>query len=448
MADDAVPWSEEAEQSVLGGILLDNRTFDLVSGVINAPMFFDQRHRAIYGAAQTLMTRGLPVDVITVYEHLKDAPGQWKPDIAYLSALAQGAVSAAHSKRYAEIVLEKWRDRAVRMQADAATAIAAGPGDSAQKLARIVAAFDALERGAVAQTPSGMASIMADLLQHTSDMAERGEPPGWSTRLPGLDHLLGGGFQPGNVYLLGARPGKGKSALALWWQLNLALKDALPCCYLSQEMGKREVGQRAVACAGKISYRRLRTGQLEPDEWSALSVATERLAGAPLTIDDQAGLSAGDVRIKARYIKGVKVLVLDYIQLCKGAGEGETTRNAELEEISRSLKTLAKDLSCAVVVLSALNRKVDDRSHQRPIMGDLKDCGALEADADVILTLYDIRAEPSTNSRIVGIDVLKNRQGEIGSVALMFWGDNMAWGESEFKVSELLKDTRKRGPDL
>lgn len=441
-----LPYSMDAEQSVLGGVLLDNRVFDLVSGMVGARMFYDRRHGAIYSAMESLIGQNKPADVITVYDRLQH-DGE-TAEVSYLSELAQSALGSAHTKRHAEIVLEKWRERALIKQTAAAVQIAAGAGSVTEKLKTITAGFDALERANQTQDPQSMSAIMADILDHTTDIAERGVPPGWSTRLPGLDNLLGGGFHAGNVYLLGARPGKGKSALALWWETNLAIKDGLPCVYLSQEMGKREVGQRAVSNVGRLSYKALRAGALEPDDWSKLSEASEKLSRAPLTIDEQAGLSGSDIRIKARYVKGVKVVVLDYIQLCKGAGEGDITRNAELEAISRSVKSLAKELQCAVIVLSALNRKVDDRSHQRPIMSDLKDCGALEADADVIMTLYDIRADPATNARLIGSDVLKNRQGETGSVALMFWGDRMCWGESEFKISELLKETRKKGPDL
>lgn len=448
ISPDDLPWSSEAEQSVLGGLLLDNRAWDRVCELLLDKMFFSARHSAIYGAIGSLANANKPADVITVYDRLQDMAHREEAagevDRAYLNALAQSVPSGHHARRYAEIVLEKWRLRAILEQADANMETARGPGTADEKLDKIASSIGALERQAVGQVPVPMDRIVVDVVDHINALHEGGEKLGWSTRLPTLDELLGGGFQPGLVYLLGGRPGMGKSSLALWWLVQLAVLDDLTCGYLSQEMSLRECGQRALSSLGRISYSLLRKGEITTGEaWGAFTKATERLAKSPLHIDEQVGLTGNDIRIKARYIKGVKVLVLDYVQLCRGVGEGEQTRNAELEAISRSTKQLAKELNCAVVVLSALNRKVDERHHQRPIMSDFKDCGALEADADVIMTLYPARKEPdSTGSKIMGLDIIKQRQGPVGEIALNFWGDLMSWGESQYEIRELLKSHR------
>lgn len=447
---DTLPWSCEAEQSVLGGLLLDNSAFDRVGDLLTSNRFYDRRHGAIYTAIADLVNSTKAADVITVFEALKRYRNEAarEVDLIYLNALSASVPSAANCRRYAEIVAEKWSQRAIIEQADDAVTIAQGQGDAAEKLDKILTGFGSLERARDERKPSRMSEVMTGVIDHLNDLAENGQPPGWSTRFPGLDKKLRGGFRGGRVYLLGGRPGMGKSALALWWQSKAACHDALICLYLSQEMPKHEVGERAAAQVGRISYERIQTGTLTDAEWGKLSEAVERLGRAEFHVDEQAGLTGTEIRAKARYIKGLNLLVLDYIQLCKGNGESESNRNAELEAISRAVKSLAKELNCGVLVLSALNRRVDERPHGRAIMSDFKDCGALEADADVIMTLFKIKDTPATNGVLLGMDVLKNRQGSKGSLVLHFWPDMMDWGESEYELEDLLNEKRGKKGDL
>lgn len=443
---DDLPWSSEAEQSVLGGLLLDNSAWDRVGDLITDRCFFDGRHAEIYRAIGSLVNASKPADVITVFTVLQD----WASDAAievsmeYLNALSASVPSAANARRYAEIVLEKWLTRALMEKLDHGLTVARGRGTAMEKVAKVAESIQQLEITQVAMVPEQLGTTLVELVDHTNALATGETPLALSTFLPGLDALIDG-FKPGLVYLLGARPGMGKTALALWWSgKHACLHDPITRVeYLSQEMPKLEVTQRICASKAQISYTRLRKGDLDPDEWSRFTAAIDDMRGAHLWIDEQTGLSAGDIAIKARFVKDLNLLVLDYFQLCEGADGGarDGSRNSELEAISRALKTLAKQRRCAVLVLSALNRKVDERAHRRPIMSDFRDCGALEADADVIMTLFPARNHMATlGCMVMGMDVLKHRQGPTGELALNFYKEFMSWGQSEYELADLLKD--------
>lgn len=447
------PWSQEAEQSVLGGLMLDNGAWDRVGDLLADHQFFDVQHRLIYGVIGAMVNSLKPADVITVFQRCQELgrsnPVAEQVTLVYLNALTESTPSAANIRRYAEIVNEKWRERSLIAQADESLTIARALGAPEDKLERIVQGFGALERGTVRNMPRPINDIMIERLDHLVALNEGSAPMGWTTGLNQVDGLLRGGFQPGRTYLLGGRPGQGKSALALWWAANSAVTDGLSSLYLSQEMPDSEVGERTMATIGQISYEHLQTGKLSDAEWAKVSDAVEKMRGANFHVDAQTGLSWGDIAIKVRSVKGVNIGVLDYVQLCRGTGEGESNRNGELEVISRTLKQLAKDRNMAIIVLSGLSRKVDERPHRRPIMSDFRDCGALEADCDVQMSLFQLRRLDARGARVMGLDFLKNRQGPLGCIALDFWPDLMSWAESEYKAEDLLAPEKKgKGADL
>lgn len=450
----APPWSQEAEQSVLGGLMLDNGAWDRAADLVEARQFFDGQHRVIFDVIGSMISSMKPADVITVFQRCqvlgRSNPVAEQVTMIYLNALVESVPSATNIRRYAEIVNETWRERVLIAQADEAMSIARSAGPAAGKLERIVQGFGSLERQNVRNVPRTIQDIMVERLDHLTALNEGSVTMGWTTGLNQVDKLLRGGFQPGRVYLLGGRPAQGKSALSLWMASNSALLDGLSSLYLSQEMPDSEVGERTLAMTAQVSYTNLQTGKLSDREWGKVSEGVEKLASANFHIDSQTGLSAGDIGIKVRTIQGVNLVVLDYVQLCRGTGEGENNRNGELEVISRALKQLAKDRNCAVIVLSALSRKVDERGHRRPIMSDFRDCGALEADCDVQMSLFQLRALDERGARIMGLDIIKNRQGPTGIVALDFWPDLMSWAESEYRAEDLLAPEKKRsnGGDL
>lgn len=444
---DTLPWSPVAEQSVLGGLMLDNRAWDLAADLLDSRHFFSAQHRIIFDAVAALINASKPADPITVYERLMDlGRDEEAGGIEYLTALTQAVPSASNIRRYAEIVVEKHTDRELRETADECNTIAQGIGTPADRLERIIGRFGALERRGAKQVPVGLDTIIPGRVDNISDAATRGGAlMGIRTGLPQLDKILRG-LHPGRVYLLGGRPSLGKSALAQAISLLAAVDQQVTTLFLSQEMPKEELGDRSLAIAGGPSYARIQDGNLSDRDWGLLTEATEKCSSAPFYVDDQPGLTAGDIRVKARLVKGLRLLVVDYVQLCKGAEEGDVNRNTELEVISRSLKELAKQMGVAVVVLSQLARRVDERPHKRPIMSDLKDCGGLEQDADAILTLW--RIKKFDGYELIGLDVLKNRQGQSGKcIVLKFFGEYLRWEESEYEVEQVLKKPGK-GDDV
>ena len=316
-----------------------------------------------------------------------------------------------------------------------------------QYLSELGAEVARMERGQTKEAPEAIGKIVVRMVDHINAVHSGTTEPGWSTGFSSLDEILL--LQRGRVYMLGGRPGMGKSALALQWATKLAVDDRLTTLYLSQEMGKLEVSQRAAARVGQIDYQRLQRGTLADYEWSDLTEAVEKLARAAMHIDSQVALTAGDIRMKARYVKGLHLLVLDYVQLCKGAEEGENTesRNRELAAISEAIKIMAGKLQIAVVVLSALGRKVDERKYERPILSDLRDCGALEADADVVMTLWPIGKavgrKGDNGARLMCLELLKHRNGPLGTVILNFWSNFMTMTQTEYTLDDLLATTKK-----
>lgn len=424
-----VPWSVEAEQSVLGGLLIDCGAWDRVGDMLTSRHFFDSRHGLVFNAISSLATANKPADIVTVFAVLRDAK---KADDAgglpYLNQLAQSVPSAANVQRYAEIVREKADQRVLMQTADQAVSVAREPGDVGSKVDRITSMFGDLQRRHVRKAPRAIAEIAMERIDHYSDLEQGTAVAGWPTHIPALDFRLNGGLRPGGLYILAARPSVGKSSFAQSLGLALA-SDRRPTLFLSMEMGEVEIADRGVASVGRLSYSALLTGKLDHEGWSCASEAMDRLAKLPLFVDDQGALKLQDIRIKAKSVKGLQVLIVDYLQLCAGSRR-DGNRNGEIEEISRGLKALAKELGIAVIALSQLNRDVERRASKRPTLSDLRDSGAIEQDADVVMFLWPVREFEGEGRRILGCGVDKNRQGRLGEFGLDFFGDTQRWAES------------------
>lgn len=424
------PWSAESEQSVLGALMLDAEALDSVTDVLTADVFFDCRHRAIFAAMLRLGAGKSPIDPLTVFGELQasqqaeDAGG-----LQYLTALLHSVTSARNVRRYAETVREKAAQRALISAADWACERSRGSGVVAEKLDEILTALGRLEREQVRKCPRSLAEIAIQRTDHYEAL-ERGEvDPGWATGLHTLDRLLNGGLRPGGLYILAARPKVGKSSLAQHIATTQA-REGRSTLLLSQEMPDIEVADRGVSSIGRVDYSALLSGRMTRDDWSRAADALQSLSGMPLYVDDQPALKLGDIKAKARSVHGLKVLVLDYLQLCSGSTtRRETNRNADIEEITRGLKTFAKNEGIAILALSQLSRAVETRGSNRPRLSDLRDSGAIEQDADVVVFLWTHR-EVDEGVRIVGCAVDANRQGANGAFALHFDGSRQSWGES------------------
>lgn len=421
------PHSVEAEQSVLGGLLLDNTAWDRAGDLLTDGDFYRYEHKLIYAAISGLVAASRPADVITVFEQLQSlGKANEVGGLVYLNDLAQSVPSAANMRRYAEIVRERAVMRKVIAAADEMATQAFNPaGRSAGDIVDAAqSALVGLERKGGRQ-PRGIEAVVIDRLGHIEAVADGSVAPGWPTGLPWLDGALNGGLRPGLVYCLAARPGIGKTSLALQVARRQA-QDGRCTLFLSQEMPEGELADRVLSSAGRIDYGNMQTGKLADAEWGRLAEAVDEVRLLPLWIDDQPALTLGDIRAKARSVRGLQVLVIDYLQLCQGSAD---TRNSQIEEITRGLKAIAKQLGMAVIVLSQLNRDAAKRAGGEPILADLRDSGAIEQDIDVAMMMWRI------NDRLVGLKLEKNRQGKLGRVGLDFEGSVQRWGESLVDIS-------------
>ena len=434
------PHSIEAEQSVLGGLLLDNQAFDRVADLISGADFYRDDHRRIWRHVAKLIEAGKPADVVTVSESIEASEDKDKTGgPAYLGALAQNTPSALHIRRYAELV----RERAVqRRLAQVATEIAesalAGTGkDSGQLLDEAESKiFQIAETGA--RRDQGLLEIkpvLARVFERIDHLYHRDNPSdvtGVPTGFTDLDKMTAG-LQPGELVVIAGRPSMGKTALALNIAEHVAVDNGLPVAVFSMEMSGTQLAMRLLGSISKVDQHKMRTGRLNDEEWGKLSEAIGKLHDTPIYIDEGGALSALEVRARARRLKRqfskLGLIVIDYLQLMSSsnpkAGENRAT---EISEISRSLKAMAKELDVPVIALSQLNRAVDQRPDRRPVMSDLRESGAIEQDADVIMFIYrEVVYKPDLPEEQRGIAeviVGKQRNGPIGTVKLTFRGQH------------------------
>ncbi|HMN92223.1 MAG TPA: replicative DNA helicase [Hydrogenophaga sp.] len=428
------PHSIEAESSVLGGLLLDNGAWDRVSDLLAESDFYRYEHRLVFGAVAALINASKPADVVTVFEHLRAlGKGVEAVDLQFLNGLAQYVPSAANIRRYAEIVRERATQRRLLTACAQAREIAAEVLDVHTACNEIQQLFEPIAQQTSPREPVALAELLPGMLDRVSDLAEGRQQPGISTGFPKLDHYLGGGLRPGKLVVIAARPSIGKSSLAA--SVGIAAAEAgEPVGIFSLEMPAEELTDRLVARIGRIDLGRLTTGTLLDNEWSRLTDAAEVMRDLPLYIDDQAGLGLHEIRSKARKLKrkhGIRVLVVDYLQLCGASTQrANSNRHLQLEEISRGLKAMSKQLGLTVILLSQLNREVEKRTGGRPQLSDLKESGAIEEDADVVILLSKDGDMPDGAS-LIHAELAKNRGGKRGVfVKVAFNGAQQIWTET------------------
>jgi replicative DNA helicase len=426
------PNSVEAESSVLGGLLLDNTAWDKIGDVLSDSDFYRYEHRLIFTAVSGLINANRAADVITVFEHLQS---QGKADevggLAFLNSLAQYVPSSANIRRYAEIVRERAILRKlVSVSDEIATSAMNTNGrpvpnildEAEQKI------FNIGEEGSrMRQGFQSMGNLVVQLLDRVEEMSQNpNDITGVPTGFFDLDRMTSG-MQAGDLIVLAARPSMGKTALAINIAENVALNEGLPVAVFSMEMGASQLAIRIVGSIGRIDQTRLRTGKLLDDEWPRLTEAVERLRNVSLSIDETPGLTPAELRASARRLARscgkLGLVVVDYLQLMSGSSGGDgDNRATELGEISRGLKMLAKELQCPVIALSQLNRGVEQRTDKRPMMSDLRESGAIEQDADVIMFIYrdDYYNKDSKDPGVAEIIIGKQRNGPTGTVKLTF----------------------------
>jgi len=429
------PHSVEAEQSVLGGLLLNNTAWDRIADFISESDFYRADHRLIYRHITKLIEATRPADAITVSESLDSTKElETVGGLAYIGALAQNTPSAANIRRYAEIVRER---SIMRKLAETATNIAdLAYNPMGREAAQLVdeaesRIFAISEEGARArQGFLEMQPVLTEVVERIDLLYNRenqSDVTGVPTGFADMDRMTSG-FQPGDLVIIAGRPSMGKTALALNMAEHVALDAGLPVGIFSMEMSASQLAMRLLGSIGKLDQHKLRTGRLAEDDWRRLTDAVGRLSEAPIQVDEAAALNALELRARARRLHRqygqLGLIVVDYLQLMSASSQGEN-RATEISEISRSLKALAKELNVPVVALSQLNRSLEQRPNKRPVMSDLRESGAIEQDADLILFIYrdEVYNPDSPDKGRAEIIIGKQRNGPIGSVMLTFQGE-------------------------
>ncbi|HEY5559452.1 MAG TPA: replicative DNA helicase [Steroidobacteraceae bacterium] len=426
------PHSVEAEQAVLGGLMLDANAWDAVADIVTATDFYRRDHRLIFEAiAEVAETRG-SCDAVTVSEYL-ELKGRLEEigGLAYLGTIARDTPSASNVRAYAEII----RERSILRQLVAAGGeIAAAATDSRGRPASELVdeaerrVFEIAERGS--RGKSGFIAIR-DVLPQTIDRLDLlhqtpGEIRGVPTGFTQLDKKTTG-FQAGDLIVIAGRPSMGKTTLAVNIAENAAIAKGVPSAIFSMEMSAEQLTLRLISSLGRVNQSHLRTGNFSEEDWSRIQGAMAQLSNAPLYVDETPALTPTEVRARARRLKrehGLGLIVVDYLQLMQVSGTKEN-RATEISEISRSLKALAKELKVPVVALSQLNRAVEQRTDKKPVMSDLRESGAIEQDSDVILLIFREEVyDPNTTRRgVADIIIAKQRNGPIGEIQLTFLGE-------------------------
>jgi replicative DNA helicase len=429
------PHSIEAEQSLIGGLLLDNQAWDRIADLVNEADFYRDDHRRIFAHIRKLIETGRPADVVTVFESIEHAnQADQTGGLAYLGEIANATPSAANIRRYAEIVRERAVLRRLVTVGDEIAGSALNPAgrdvktllDAAeQKVFEIAEAGNRSVQGFRAITP-----LLGDVVERIEVLYNRENPSditGTATGFHDLDKMTSG-LQPGDMIVVAGRPSMGKTAFALNIAEYVGMELRKPVAIFSLEMSGPQLAMRILSSAGRLNQTNIRTGKLSDEDWEKMSMALGKLHEAPIHIDETGAINASDLRARARRLHRqcgqLGLIVIDYLQLMTSVKDNEN-RATEISEISRSIKALAKELQVPVIALSQLSRKVEERNDKRPLMSDLRESGAIEQDADIILMMYreEYYKPDTTEKGIAEVIVGKHRNGPTGTVKLTFLGE-------------------------
>jgi replicative DNA helicase len=432
------PHSIEAEQSLLGGLLLDNSAWDRIADIVSESDFYRDDHRRIFAHIRKLVETGRPADVVTVYESIEHAnQAEQTGGLAYLGEIANATPSAANIRRYAEIVRERAVLRKLVTVGDDIAASALNPAgrdvkvlldQAEQKVFEIAEAGNRVGQGFQAITP-----LLGDVVDRIEKLYNRENPSditGLATGFYKLDEMTSG-LQPGDMIIVAGRPSMGKTAFALNIAEHVGMELRKPVAIFSLEMSGPQLAMRFLSSAGRLDQTRIRTGKLSDEDWEKMSVALGKLHEAPIHIDETGAINSTDLRARARRLHrqfhdkgGLGLIVVDYLQLMTSIRDNEN-RATEISEISRSIKALAKELQVPIIALSQLSRKVEERNEKRPLMSDLRESGAIEQDADIILMMYreEYYKPDTTEKGVAEVIIGKHRNGPTGMVKLTFLGE-------------------------
>ncbi|HEY2328173.1 MAG TPA: replicative DNA helicase [Gaiellaceae bacterium] len=422
------PQNLDAEESVLGAMMLSSGAIGAVSEIVDASDFYRESHGHVYRAIIGLYGRGEPVDAITVVDELdqlstlEQVGGAAR--VHELAALVPAASNAAH---YARIVHEMATLRGlIRAGNDIARLGFDRPGETVELVDQAEQIVFNLSQQRVSGEFSHIDELLKDSFERITMLMEAGEDiTGTASGFRDLDRLTSG-FQPGNLIIVAARPSMGKSALALCMAANVGVRKEKPVALFTLEMSKSEVTQRLMCSEGKVESQRLRTGRLATDDWPRLTAACSKLTKAPIYVDDTGSITMMEIRSKLRRLKmrepDLSLVIVDYLQLMT-SGTTVENRVQEVSQISRSLKVLARDLDVPIVALSQLSRAVEQRHDKRPILSDLRESGSIEQDADLVMFVYRdeyYNPEDTDSAGIAEVILAKHRNGPTGIEKLAF----------------------------
>lgn len=424
-----MPHSTESEQSVLGAMMMDSQAIASVTEVLTGEDFYNKQYGIIYDAMVELNASGRPVDLITLQDLLKekDVPPEVS-SLTYVRDFLDTVPTSANAKYYANIVKEKSVLRKlIRANDDVSAMCYSGKEklddilDTAEKKV-----YDVVQRrGSSEFTP--IEEVVMNALNTIEKASKvKGTVTGVPTGFADLDYKTAG-FQPSDLLLIAARPAMGKTAFALNIALNAAIRDNKKVALFELEMSKESLVNRLFAMESKVNAQKIRTGDLSAAEWTSLSEGATEIAKSNIVIDDNASITPAELRSKCRKLqmeKGLDMIIIDYLQLMT---TGKENRQQEVSDISRSLKLLARELNVPVVALSQLSRKVEERTDKRPMLSDLRESGAIEQDADVVMFLYreDYYKKDTENTNVTEVIIAKQRNGPIGTVNLLWFPEYM-----------------------
>ncbi len=427
------PHSLEAEESVLGALFLDKDAIVAVAEFLRPDDFYDERHKQIYDSFLELYEQRIPIDILTVSERLKKRKVLKKiGGVSYLVDLANKVPTAAHVEHYGKIVKDASTKRAMMKVASKLVELSTDEGIAADELLdKAESEVFSLTQKHLEKTFIPVKEALAESFDrldelHKQEEGLRGVPTGFKD----LDDTLAG-FQKSNLIILAARPGIGKTTLALNIAQNLSVKYKRPVGFFSLEMSKEELVDRLLVAQADIDAWKLKTGKLSEEDFTKLSNAMGELAEAPIYIDDTPAQSILEMRTKARRLQveiGVDLLIVDYLQLARS--RQLENRVQEVSEISQGLKNLARELKVPVLAVSQLSRAVEQRGEKRPQLADLRESGSIEQDADVVMFLW---REDEENLENINLDIAKHRNGPLRSIKLYFRGDRMKFYGRETK---------------
>ena len=436
------PQSLEAEQAVLGSMLIDSRCISDVIGLLRPEDFYLQQNREIYETIYSMFNFSEVVDPVTVLDKMKERGVFTEQSTGYVMQLMEITPTAANVRSYAQIVRDKSLLRAISEAAsDINETVYQNAGSAAEILENAEKRIFALRKDSAGDSLEHIGTVLLKVFDRLTELAESGSAfPGLSTGLMDLDRKING-LNKSDLILIAARPGMGKTSLALNVALNAAKKSGKTIAFFSLEMSREQLGMRLMSNESFVDNQKLVTGRLSEDEWAKIGLASSALSQTDIRVDDNPTITVAEINAKCRRLDNLALVVVDYLQLMTSSGERSSSnenRQQIVSDISRALKIMAKELNVPVICLSQLSRANESRQDKRPMLSDLRESGAIEQDADIVLFLYrdDYYHEDSPEKNVAECIVAKNRHGETGTVRLQWLPQFTTFSDREWQHDE------------